>query len=230
MNSGKTDSIIKDEYLRTQKLKAFTVVDDDTTTVSAFIGNITHIPFGINEQGVRSEEFLKNHKFDEYGAYYTSLFALRETIAFINRAKEEGIYDDMQIIIVSDHGSYTWSTCEYMKNEQKLIEKYNINVSGEACNYDSVLLIKDMGESGRMTMNDTTFLGNFDTYPIIMHNFDASIKDPREMDTTNRSIIYTTSNLSTIIRMTGSALDSSRWEVLRQDRENDGRRHRIIIY
>lgn len=210
------DLSIKEKHLRTQRLKSFTV-DDDTTMVSAFIGNVTHGPFGINEKGVVS----KTINDDKHPQYYTDLFVLREVIAFINKAKAEGIYNDMQIMIVSDHG---WGfSCENIaKDERKLFETYDFNEM--ECRSDSVLLIKNSGESGRLKMNDTTFLGNFDTYPIIMHNFDDSIKDPRAMDTTNRSIIYTASYFdtpfsTTIIRMTGSALDTSRWEVLRRDEE-----------
>lgn len=215
---------VKQEYDRMQKLKRFEIVGSKNTRVNAIISQITHCPYGINEQGNFSIDTLRSkYQYWHYeGQYYTDVFVMNEIINFINRVKEEGIYDDMQIVIVSDHGNLA-SYCDKLieKDERNFFEKYS--EGSEMCWYDSILLVKDFNSRGVLREDNETFLGNFDSYPIMMHSLDNSIPDPRESDTTNRSIIHTAHFgtgppwLVTQIRMIGSALDTSKWEIIRDE-------------
>ncbi|MBR5975673.1 MAG: YidC/Oxa1 family membrane protein insertase [Clostridiales bacterium] len=107
----------------------------------------------------------------QYAHYQSNMAALREVGKWLDYLREEGVYDNTRIIIVSDHGYYL----EHM--EEMVLGHDYMDLVAVSCEdmlaYNALLMVKDFGSTGFST--DYTFMTNADT-PVLA--FADLIEDP----------------------------------------------------
>ena len=97
------------------------------------------------------------------GQYQIQAAALRQLGAWFDHLREQGVYDNTRIIIVSDHGAPF-----YLFGSDDIIDS-RLNI----CNFNCLMMVKDFGASG-FTVSDE-FIINAET-PLIA--VDGLIEDP----------------------------------------------------
>ena len=90
--------------------------------------------------------------------YYANMAAIKLIINFINYLKDNNVYDNTKIILVSDHGYFVYHNTEDFYGDVKFINTYN-----------SILLYKDFNSRGELK-NNSNFMTIADTpYLTIKH-------------------------------------------------------------
>ena len=100
--------------------------------------------------------------------YDSNMTAFIQLGLWMDYLRENGVYDNTRIIIVSDHG-YSLGYFD-MELRRKEPEEWT-----DAMIYNPLLMVKDFGESGAIR-TDNTFMTNADT-PFLA--FDGIVKEPR---------------------------------------------------
>lgn len=105
--------------------------------------------------------------------YHVNMAAMIKLGNWFDYMRENGVWDNTRIIIVSDHGA----------NNLCVSEDQKIDASGfdDVLNFNALLMVKDFGSSGFKT--DNTFMTNADT-PVLA--FDDLISDPVNPATNNK--------------------------------------------
>ena len=85
--------------------------------------------------------------------------------SWLSYLKENGIYDNTRIIIVSDHGC--WGYEDDMEPNASLDEEINGGSYAGRGHYHPLLLFKDFNAAGTMT-EDNTFMTNADTPSLLL--------------------------------------------------------------
>ncbi|MBE5789015.1 MAG: hypothetical protein E7325_05080 [Clostridiales bacterium] len=106
---------------------------------------------------------------DNQEEHYTSdMTAFLQLGVWMDYLRENGVYDNTRIIIVSDHGfSLGFFDMELRRNDP---DEWT-----DAMIYNPLLMVKDFGDSGEIR-TDNTFMTNADT-PFLA--FDGIVKEPR---------------------------------------------------
>ena len=121
--------------------------------------SLPHDPYGINSQG---ELITKPNEIGDNKllAYYSAKKALLCIEKFIIWLKENDIYDNTMIIIVSDHGNFV--------QDNEVIDFYDDpRAKHELSRAHATLMVKDFNSAGRLNINNKAQLQNCDVYSII---------------------------------------------------------------
>jgi len=102
---------------------------------------------------------------DRFKSYCANVAALRGIGQWMERLKEEGVYDNTRIIIVSDHGFYVFAFPQMIYEGGTSFEQFN-----------PVLMVKDFG-SKEFTVSDK-FMSNADVCSIAMEGLISEPVDP----------------------------------------------------
>ena len=109
--------------------------------------------------------------FEQMAHYHSNMAAMRQLGRWFDYLREQGVYDNTRIILVSDHGYFLEHMEEYV-----LGHKYT-EALGQNCEdilaYNAFLMVKDFGSTGFTV--DNTFMTNADT-PLLA--FSDLISDP----------------------------------------------------
>ncbi len=135
-----------------------------------FIGNSsTHTPTYINDSFTlpvddRSTDHLKWVPHDESTLihYETFVASFKQIGQWLDYLKDEGVYDNTRIIIVSDHG-FNLYVDDWLNSEKIL--------------YTPILLYKDFDSNGEL-MTDETFMTNADTPFLAMEDLGLADVNP----------------------------------------------------
>ncbi len=216
--------IAYDRYKRVQALNSIKLVDG-YNNCSFIFTEVTHAPFHLNKSLTWNDIPARPYWGTEGAALNSSHFVLRKISDFIEKAKEYNVYDDMQIIIVSDHGNQVIP--QNLTND-----KYGLSSSNDPlynnrfkC-YSALLMVKQPNSNGKLKINTNTFMSNADVPAIIQANINnnsqelfAKFRDePRKLIHVYQiNPLKEEGKLHIHIEMDGTSLDTSKWKVLRND-------------
>ena len=133
--------------------------NDDKGSALIMINNLTHSPVFFE-----APDYIPSVKITNKGSgpfaneehYHVNIASFLLLEKYFNYLKENGVYDNTRIIIVSDHGDEILNT---ISNNIKIPNGQRIQ------NYNSLLLVKDFGAEGELK-TDMTFMTTADV-PII---------------------------------------------------------------
>ena len=146
-------------------------ISDTDENAFIFMSNLlTHVPWGLDDNGLPTSDSGTNATRDpaNNGLSPHHLraegFALRSLIRWFDWMKEQGVYDNTQIIIVSDHGR--GDSAEIFKLWGRLP---SVHLHG-------LLLVKEAGARGPVRTDTTSLMANWDV-PVIIDNALAAKKE-----------------------------------------------------
>lgn len=178
-NNGKWNSKFNTLAKRVMKEKIFfdklqhnNNTNQQSNTFKVFHSFLTHEPYRIDVNG----DFIhSNHKTKEFkkkaNAYTSAKFNLDLLIPWINWLKENDVYDNTKIIIVSDHGNSVEESPVFKQNGN------NINLK-LANRLHALLMVKDFNQNDNLK-TDNRFMSNADVPAIVASAFD----DPKSFTT-----------------------------------------------
>ncbi len=97
--------------------------------------------------------------------YQSNMCAMIKLGEWLDKLRDEGVYDNTRIIIVSDHG-YSLGQFEDMRFGGEWYDETSFNPE-DAMVYNALLFVKDFGENGDFKA-DNTFMTNADTPSLAM--------------------------------------------------------------
>lgn len=138
-----------------------------------FIGNeTTHSPIFVDDDFVKPNNAKKNHGVYQTSSsnvkihYHTFVAAFKQIGKWFDYLRENDVYDNTRIIIVSDHG-----------RNIKLNEFSNFKDSTLPSSYTPILLFKDFNNNAELS-TDNTFMTNADTLFLAKDGLGLSDKNP----------------------------------------------------
>lgn len=167
-NSKMKEKAFMDCYAPLDLMTELTSLDSDKPTLTMLVNEITHEPIMLQAPDYTPVEKVTDKgssKYSDYLSYHTASSAMLRWAEFFDYLKENNVYDNTRIIIVSDHGDGTNSG----KMEQTLpFNKEEVTAT---------LMVKDFGAKGSLK-EDFTFMTNADTPAIITEGIIDNAKNP----------------------------------------------------
>ncbi|MCZ9894205.1 sulfatase-like hydrolase/transferase [Brachyspira hyodysenteriae] len=153
-NAGRNLAVVGksiQEYALLQALTNLTKINEEGNYFTIIHSDTTHEPFNYNTNFIPSlniqdipDEDMKYFGSDfSARSYYSTVASFRELSNFFKYLKENNIYDNTKIIIVSDHSGY-FSPSEFDKNNMTGFKAFN-----------SMLYFKDFTSKGNIVSNNT---------------------------------------------------------------------------
>lgn len=139
---------------------------------------------------VANAESLGNSKFNGNIGYSTQMAAFDLIGKWFSYLKENGIYDNTRIVIVSDHGG-----SGYEDDFEPNMELDNSISGGQYVgrgHYHCLLMFKDFNAKGKMALDHETFMTNADTASMLLRDMSSS---PLKNPFTGKEMPYDTENL-----------------------------------
>lgn len=191
INHDKSDMYAEHEYLYRgvlEKLAIYSNTNSKSNTFKYFINQLTHVPWTLDDDcytlnknsltkeemsrlfgiGVREKEgYSKQHLRSEK-------CALQSLEKWFDWMKENNVYDNTQIILVSDHGR--WDSSELIQafggdNGDTTSVVYPIALHG-------LLLVKDFNAKGELKTNSDYLMANWDVQKLILRNIVQYTNEP----------------------------------------------------
>lgn len=174
-------------------LPEVSTADSNNKTFKYFVNNLSHMPWGIDEKGNLSKNYIVNTPefVKKNGTSYvnpelvrnTSMETLNLLTRWFNWMKETGVYDNTKIVIVSDHGISGLSPM--FEDFSHVTDSDNKPVFPTG-RIHPIMLVKDFNNRGKLKTSDK-FLSNSDTFdiatsvvegydPIVDYNPDRKLK------------------------------------------------------
>ena len=174
--TGYSESFIKN-YRVLENLNSLTEISaEEKDTLLLMVNEITHEPTLLKEPEYVPEEKVDNTEYDatheerfhigivpltiededQMRHYHANMAALLQLGKWFDYLKQNDVYDNTRIILVSDHGSYV-----------RLSEDMMLSDEMNALNYNPLLMVKDFDSHGELK-TDGTFMTNADVPTIAM--------------------------------------------------------------
>lgn len=128
-----------------EPLNTFLLLDNEATHEPSFIDPLTYLP-------TEKQTKIGESPFSSLPQYHTIIGVFKKYIDFFQYLKDNDLYDNTRIIIVSDHGKV---------QKTPLFTPYPDGVISKE-SYTAALLVKDFGERGKLKVNNE-FMTNADT-------------------------------------------------------------------
>ncbi|MDR1178390.1 MAG: membrane protein insertase YidC [Spirochaetaceae bacterium] len=154
------------EYASLYYLSDFCGIDDGGDTLNIFMNETTHEPGAYTSDLLPKPGIIRysGAEIDEFGtedsaAYtYTFMAAMKAVVKWLDFLKQEGVYDNTRIIIVSDHGSSSFYNTLF---EDRGITAHN-----------PLLLVKERESRGALSVSEE-FMTNADVPSLVGADLDA---------------------------------------------------------
>lgn len=167
VNSAKT---IMDWYPALDYLPNLTDFSEtDHGTYNAIVNEFTHESFFLQAPDytpVSNVSDFGTSEFAEDAGYHTVISSLKRIGKWIAFLKENNIYDNTRIILVSDHGST--GEDKYMDNSPKLDSLVTGGKYTGRGVYHPLLMVKDFYATGEEQIDSETFMTNADVASIVL--------------------------------------------------------------
>lgn len=161
--------VVLDNYSALDYLKQLTSASDtENGSYVCMVNELTHKSFFLQAPDYVPVKTVTNKgtsKFKDSDDYATQMAAFKMVGSWLSYLKENGIYDNTRIIIVSDHGC--WGYEDDMEPNAALDEEINGGSYAGRGHYHPLLLFKDFNAAGTMT-EDNTFMTNADTPSLLL--------------------------------------------------------------
>lgn len=168
-----------------ENLDLFSNTESKSNTFKYFTNMLTHVPWGLNENCLPTKDISKEKLLTMWGTgirenkgyskqhLISEKCALQSLIKWFNWMKKNEVYDNTQIILVSDHGR--WDSSELIAafggdNDKKTGEVYPIALNG-------LLLIKDYNAKGPLRINND-LMANWDVQNLILRKLGQRTDSP----------------------------------------------------
>ncbi|CAK0766109.1 conserved membrane hypothetical protein [Gammaproteobacteria bacterium] len=136
------------------KKESFMILVNDTTHNPAYTNGSDFISTIRNEGNYRNDYVLPFDDEDSLSHFFANLTAIKALCAWFDKLKEENVYENSKIIIVSDHGyQVTVPGFQSFSNDTAMNRNYAF--------YNPLLLVKDFDASGDIKISDD-FMTNAD--------------------------------------------------------------------
>ncbi|WP_458399732.1 YidC/Oxa1 family membrane protein insertase [Mailhella sp.] len=139
------------------------VSDDDKNSFIYMFNLMTHVPWAIDENGMPcpngasfESRDIKNHGVSA-SHVRAEYYSLKTLLKWFEWMKDNGVYDNTQIILVSDHGAH---------DSKEIVKIWN-DIYPIALH--SLLLVKPINTRGELRIDRTTPMSNSDVPHIIMN-------------------------------------------------------------
>lgn len=191
-------------------------------TYKIFNSEITHTPFGITKDG----EILKSGKADNDAAnsvdglnsYYSAYWALVWIGDFLNWLKDNGIYDNTRVIVVSDHGNAFDNPYKTPFENLEQLDSLGAGLK-KLSRLNPLLMVKDFNSNGEFYINKS-LMSNADVHNISFDGLDSvSLEDNRVLETIIlnkwKTVELETTNTFEYkyhYKVEGSLLDLNNWD------------------
>ena len=139
------------------------IADIEGNSYIYMVNMLTHVPWGLDEKGMPSSDSGTSASRDpaNYGLsrhhIRTEAFTLKSLVRWFDWMKANGVYDNTQIIIVSDHGR---------GDSAQIFKVWNRIPS---VHLHGLLLVKEAGTRGTVRIDSTSQMANWDV-PVIIKN------------------------------------------------------------
>ena len=161
--------VLLDNYSALDYLKKLTSISDtENGAYVCMVNELTHKSFFLQAPDYVPVKTVTNKgtsKFKDSDDYATQMAAFKMVGSWLSYLKENGIYDNTRIIIVSDHGC--WGYEDDMEPNAALDEEINGGSYAGRGHYHPLLLFKDFNAAGTIT-EDNTFMTNADTPSLLL--------------------------------------------------------------
>jgi hypothetical protein len=147
------------------RLTDFNSYTENTATL--FVNNTTHEGSSLQAPDYRPVTFINNlgsSPFRRSPAYHVNAASIKRLSDWFDYLKENGVYDNTRIIIVSDHGP-----------ESNIVIKNDMPFNVEQ--FNPLLIVKDFDASGRLR-TDNTFMSNADVPTLALRGLVDNPKNP----------------------------------------------------
>ncbi len=152
------------------------ILDEEKKTLLLMVSDITHAPTILKEPEYVPDEKVDNTEYDaaheerfsvgtipltiedesQMGHYHANMAAILQLGKWFEYLKQNDVYDNTRIILVSDHGAHV-----------KLSEDMLLSDGVNTLNYNPLLMVKDFDSHGELK-TDRTFMTNADVPTITM--------------------------------------------------------------
>jgi len=155
------------------------ITDDDQNNLILMVNNTTHEPSFLQAPDYRPASVVSNHGTSPYSketAYHANIASIKRLGEWFDYLKENNVYDNTRIILVSDHGAAP-------------VFKYRTNLPFNIEWYNALLMVKDFNASGNL-ITDNTFMSNGDVPYIALNGQIENLLNPftgREISTSLKS-------------------------------------------
>lgn len=185
-----TSSLV--DYATLDNLPEYTAFSDGSGSFINITSNLVHNPFFLQAPEYVPAEVVTDYGTSPYATssqYHVMAAAMRLLGEWFDVLKENGVYDNTRIILVSDHG-------------RNLYSDYDGNITlptGESVQtYQCLLMVKDFDSHG-MVRYDDSFMTNADVPYLVTHNLIEDAVNPYtgnafSMDYKNSGVFVTTSS------------------------------------
>ena len=146
----------------------FTSITNELTHTSFFLQAPDYIP-------VKEVTDFGTSKFAKSDAYHTQMATFKMLAAWFDYMKENSVYDNTRIIIVSDHGGAT--TEKDFDENKALDDKVAGNKYSGRGHYHCLLMYKDFNANGDV-ITDNTFMTNADTPSLLLKGYGKDFTNP----------------------------------------------------
>ncbi len=168
--AAKQINTLIDCYSALDYLQELTEVDEsEEGFYLSLTSQLTHTSFYL-----QAPDYIPVDKVTDYGTsafiyditYYTQMAAFKLLASWFDYLKEEGVWDNTRIVVVSDHGCY-WNDVDIERNDE-----LDAQIAGDEYNgrghYHPLLLFKDFGSKGPLVTDTETFMTNADTPSLVL--------------------------------------------------------------
>ena len=138
-------------------------------TFKFFINELTHVPWSLNAQckpstiGKGSGNEKERNKNGTFSAHlHVEYCALESVITFLNWLKDNGIYDNTMVILVSDHGR---------KDSAQVFETWG---KPYPIDLHSLLMVKPFEQRGELVIDTQSLTANWDVPVMILNEIDLT--------------------------------------------------------
>lgn len=161
--------IVIDNYSALDYLKQLTSISDtENGSYVCMVNELTHENLLLQAPDYIPVKKVTNKgtsKYKENLDYHTQIAALKMLGSWLDFLKENGIYDNTRIVIVSDHG------CNGYEDDIEPDAELDSQIAGGKYegrgHYHPLLLFKDFNAAGKLTEDDT-FMTNTDTPSLLL--------------------------------------------------------------
>ncbi|MCR4823405.1 MAG: YidC/Oxa1 family membrane protein insertase [Treponema sp.] len=161
---------------------AYVCMVNEFSHENTFLQAPDYVPTGV-VTNYGSSEYKKSKE------YHTSIAAIKRIGDWIQYIKENGIYDNTRIILVSDHGNS--GNDKYMEDDEELDKALFGGDHYGRGRFHCLLMVKDFNSNSPFTQDQTTFMTNADLPSIAL----KGILDHPVNPYTNKEITLDTSSL-----------------------------------
>ena len=207
------------------------VRDEEKNTILLMVSDITHSPTILKEPEYVPDEKVDNTEYDaaheerfnvgtipltienenQMGHYHANMAAILQLGKWFEYLKQNDVYDNTRIILVSDHGSYV-----------QLSEDMLLSDGVNALAYNPLLMVKDFESHGKLK-TDRTFMTNADVPIIAMADLIMNPVNPYSGKSITSEEKYshpqkiTTSHDSDVSKNNGNTYLPGRWFSVEKD-------------